>query len=131
MSHEILIAMFVAFFLLEFAAFGMQRATLLMSREAGIPYQVTSLLLPKWFPAVWLVRLSKWGTVLLIAIFWGWGISVGLIVADFVLSAALPIPYQIYVPAFHKRIVQIKAQDAEIGTALESILRDSKIKVRG
>ncbi|MDA0738194.1 MAG: hypothetical protein O3A59_04485 [Nitrospirae bacterium] len=109
----------------------MQRATLLMSREASIPYQAASLLLPTWFPAVWLARLAKWGTLILIALSWSWGVAAGLLVADFVLAAALPIPYHVYVPAFRKRIVQIKAQDAEVGTALETMLNDSKIHGKG
>jgi hypothetical protein len=55
MSHQTLVVAFAVLFLVNFAAFGMQRATLLMSREAGVPSQISALLLPSWFPAVWLV----------------------------------------------------------------------------
>lgn len=127
MNHQILVAMFVGLFLAEFAAFGMQRATLLMSREASVPYQVAALILPTWFPAVWLVRIAKWGALLLIAFSWSWGIAAGLLVADFILSAVLPIPYHAYIPSFRKRIAQIKAQDAEAGAGLEAMLNASKI----
>ena len=127
MSHEALIAVFVAVFLLEFAAFGMQRTTLLLSREAGVPYQVAAALLPTWFPAVWVLRITKWGTLLFIAFSWSWGIAAMLFVADCILSAVLPIPYAAYVPNFRKRITEIKLQDTEAGEYLEHMLNTSKI----
>jgi len=45
MSQNILlVAIFAALFLLSFAAFGMQRTTLLMSREADVPSEIGALL---------------------------------------------------------------------------------------
>ena len=127
MSHEILVGAFIAIFLLEFAAFGMQRATLLISREADVSPMIAKLLLPAWFPAVWLLCIAKWGTVLLIGFSWSWVMAGVLIVADAILAAILPIPYSVYVPSFRKRIAQIKDADARTGAVLEAILNASKI----
>lgn len=127
MNHEILLIAFGAAFILEFGAFGMQRATLLMSREAGVPPKIGALLLPSWFPIVWLVRLIKWAVLCYIAFTWSWVLAIGLIVADFILSAILPIPYSVYIPFFHSQINKIKANDIEAGDALEQMLSLSKI----
>lgn len=127
MNHETLLIAFVVAFILEFGAFGMQRATLLMSREAGVPPQIGALLLPSWFPIVWLVRLIKWAVLCYIAFTWSWVLAGGLLVADFIISAILPIPYSVYVPFFRSRINKIKASDIEAGDALEQMLSLSKI----
>ncbi|MBX3306270.1 MAG: hypothetical protein KF751_09515 [Nitrospira sp.] len=127
MNHQVLIAAFAVCFLIEFVAFGMQRATLLMSREADVPPRIGLLLLPSWFPAVWLVRICKWTVLVFIALNWYWVIAMGLLIVDVVLSSILPIPYSAYVPAFRKRAQQIKQLDFEAGTALEEMLNSSKI----
>lgn len=127
MSHQTLLITFAACFLLEFAAFGMQRATLLMSREADVPPQIGAMLLPSWFPTVWLVRICKWGVLIAVAFIWSWGVAIGLLVTDVVLSSILPIPYSAYTPFFRKRISQIKQLDIAAGTALEEMLNASKI----
>ena len=72
MSHQTLLTIFVVCFLLEFAAFGMQRATLLMSGEANVPHQIGAMLLPSWFPIVWLARIGKWGVLFAVAVIWSW-----------------------------------------------------------
>jgi len=89
---------------------------------------IGKLLLPAWFPAVWLLRIAKWGTVLFIGFSWSWVIAGVLIVADTILAAILPIPYSMYVPSFRKRIAQIKDADAKSGAVLEAILNASKIR---
>ena len=126
MNHQVLIVIFVAAFMLEFAAFGMQRAILLLSREAEIPYQVAAALLPFWFPAVWVLRITKWGALIVIAFSWSWAVAIGLLFADFVLSTVLPIPYGMYTPSFRRRIEQIKQKDFESGEFLERVLNASK-----
>lgn len=88
---------------------------------------IGKLLLPAWFPAVWFLRIAKWGTVLFIGFSWNWAVAGILIVADMVLAAILPIPYRVYVPSFRKRIAQIKDADAKSGEVLEAILNASKI----
>lgn len=127
MNQETLLIAFGVAFILEFGAFGMQRATLLMSREVGVTPQIGALLLPSWFPIVWLVRLVKWALLGYIAFAWSWVVAGGLFVADLILSAILPIPYSVYVPVFRSRINKIKASDVEAGHALEQMLNSSKI----
>jgi len=128
MNYETLLIAFGAAFILEFLAFGMQRATLLMSREAGVAPQIGALLLPSWFPIVWLFRLVKWAILCYIAFAWSCVVAGGLLAADFVLSAILPIPYSAYLSAFRSRINGIKASDADAGHALEQMLNSSKIQ---
>lgn len=127
MVYQILLLAFAFCFLLEFLAFGMQRATLLMSREADVPAKIGAILLPSWFPIVWLVRICKWGILITIVFLWSWSVAIGLLVANVILSSILPIPYGIYIPFFRERILQIKQIDTEAGTALEEILNTSKI----
>jgi len=128
MNYKTLLIAFGAAFILEFLVFGMQRATLIMSREAGVAPQIGALVLPSWFPIVWLVRLVKWAILCYIAFTWSWAVAGGLLAADFVLSAILPIPYSVYVSAFRSRINEIKVSDAETGNALEQMLNASKIQ---
>lgn len=127
MNHETQLIIFGAAFILEFGAFGMQRATLLMSREAEIAPQIGALLLPSWFPIIWLVRLAKWAVLCYIAFAWSWGVAGGLLITNFILSAILPIPYRVYIPTFRSRINEIKVNDTEAGHALEQMLNSSKI----
>jgi hypothetical protein len=127
MSHPSLLLAFSIIFVLEFTAFGMARAALLVSREAGVPYDLASPLLPPWFSACWIVRLAKWGVLVFIAYSWSWGVAAGLLVADFVLSSILPIPYRLYLPIFERRIAQIKQKDSEVADFLERLLGASRL----
>lgn len=127
MTHQTLVVIFIVAFVLEFGAFGMQRATLLLSREASVSYEHTVALLPKWFPAVWLLRIVKWGALLYIAISWNWWIALGLLIANFVLSAVLPIPYSLYASTFRKRIIQIKRENTDAGEYLDQVLQSSRL----
>jgi hypothetical protein len=127
MSHQTLLIAFAVCFLLNFAAFGMQRATLIISREADVPARIGEALLPSWFPVIWLVFICKWGLLAAVAFTWSWGIAIGLGVLDLILSAILPIPYRAYIPFFRKRVLQIKQRDMAAGLALEDMLNASKI----
>lgn len=128
MSHQFLLLVFIVAFSLEFVAFGMQRATLLISREADVPYHVASALLPLWFPATWILRITKWSCLIAIAVMWSLGVAGGLLVAEIILSAILPIPYGVYMPLFWKRVSQIKKENVEAGEFLEQMLGASKIQ---
>lgn len=127
MNHGLLIGTFVVLFIAEFAVFGMQRATLLMSREADVPNRVAALLLPAWFPAVWIVTIGKWASLIAIGYSWSWVIAGGLVGAGILLSAILPIPYRAYVPGFRKRIAQIRERDGQVAATLEAMLNASRI----
>jgi hypothetical protein len=128
MTHQTLIVVFIIAFLLLFAAFGMQRATLLLSREASIPYQHAAALLPRWYATVvWLLRFVKWSLLLYIAISWSWWIALAIFFGDFLLSTVLPIPYSFYAPIFRKRIAQIKREDMDVGEYLEQVFQSSRM----
>jgi hypothetical protein len=127
MSQIVLIATFVMLFTIKFLAFGMQRATLLISRESGVPPKFSALLLPAWYPAVWLVIAAKWGTLLLIALNWSWWIAGALALVELFLSSILPIPYKAYIPSFRRRVEQHKNSDPALGKALEAMLNSSRI----
>lgn len=128
MTHQTLIVIFIIAFALLFGAFGMQRATLLLSREASIPYQHAAALLPRWYAVVvWILRIVKWSILLYIVISWSWWIALAIFIGDFVLSTVLPIPYSLYASTFRKRIAQIKRDDADFGEYLEHIFESSQI----
>jgi hypothetical protein len=127
MGHEELILSYLSLTLAMFAAFGMQRTSLLLSREANVSKKVTAELMPLWFPVVWLPRVAKWALLGYIAISWGWWPAFGLLCTEIVLALRLPIPYRLYVPAFRRRIEQIRKTDPELAYSLEAILDASKL----
>jgi hypothetical protein len=120
-----LLAFFIVAWAIEFAAFGMQRTVLLISRDAAVQYEAAKPLLPRWFPLVWLPRIAKWGVLLAIALFWSWGVAAGALAADVVLGATLPIPYQVYVIPLLRRLEEVRRQDADAGEYLARMLRHS------
>lgn len=130
MTYQFLVVAYGVLFVAVFAAFGMQRTTLLLSREANTDARTMALLLPAWFPAVWALRLCKWGLLIAIAASWSLGWAIGLFVLDIFLSSMLPIPYRVYVPAFRARIDQIKQANFELGNVLERTLNASSLLAR-
>jgi hypothetical protein len=126
MNKELLILGYVGLFISVFAAFGMQRATLVMSRQSGLPYQMTSMLLPAWFPLVWIPRIAKWSVLVAIAFSWSWILAVVVLFVDIVLSSVLPIPYQMYMSSFRKRIQHIRQDQPALPEALEELVDASK-----
>jgi hypothetical protein len=130
MNHAFLLSTFVALSVAEFALFGMQRTTLRMSKEADVPSRVGALLLPRWFPAVWIVTIGKWASLIAIGYSWNWLIAGGLVGAGILLSAVLPIPYRAYVPGFRKRIARIREKDGQAAATLEAMLNSSKLPGR-
>jgi hypothetical protein len=57
---ETWLSAFGVIWIANFALFGMQRATLLISRKAGIEWEGGGeLLLPGWYPLTWVVRIGK------------------------------------------------------------------------
>lgn len=128
MSHQTLLTAYAILFLIVFAAFGMQRATLLISRESGLPpQQLGALLLPPWFPFVWLPRIAKWGVLVLIGVHWNWWVALGVLITDFLLSSVLPIPYKIYARSFRNRVAHMKRGDPNAAAALEKMLTGSRV----
>ena len=109
-----------------FLLFGMQRATLLISRNAGFEWRGGGeLLLPTWYPVTWLAIIAHWGLLGAMVFFWDWRYALGVGFAGYVLSVVLPIPYSMYMPIFRNRANQISEVDRDIGGALKAMLDDA------
>ncbi len=113
---------FIVVWIIEFALFGMQRATLLISRRAGIEWRGGGeLLLPRWFPASWCVIISKWCLLIAMAILWDWRYSIGLAIGGYIFSVVLPIPYSAYNGVFRKRIDELTHQAPYMAMQLKEV----------
>lgn len=127
MTQEIMLVLFIALAVLMFGAFGMQRTTLLLAREANTSSKATAMLLPAWFSIVWLPRLAKWGLLFYIAYSWSWWVALGLLAAELLLSAVLPIPHRLYLSVFRRRIEQLRGEHSNLANSLESLLNASQL----
>lgn len=108
---------------LEFLLFGMQRATLLISRNVDMEWRGGGeFLLPSWYPLTWLVRIGKWALLLSIAYVWDWRVALGLLIVDVILSSVLPIPYRAYRGVFEKKVRSVTAEEPEKGRLLKLLL---------
>lgn len=103
----------------------MQRTTLLLSRESRTPKEVASLLLPSWFPAVWLLLMAKWLVLLLIGMKLSWWAAALLLVVDFAGSVFLPIPDRLYVNIFRRRFQTEVAKNPFAAIQLRMMLDNS------
>jgi len=117
---------FIAFglvWLVHLALFGMQRATLLISQNAGVQWKRGGeLLLPRWYPVTWLVIVGKWGLLVAMAILWDWKIALGLAIGGYILSVVTPIPFRVYKGVFRQRVNQLMHQDPVLATQLREML---------
>jgi len=120
---------FVAFGVLwaiKFVLFGMQRATLLISRKAGVKWKGGGeLLLPSWYPITWVIIIGKWGLLIAMAIFWNWRFALGLAIGGYLLGIVVPIPYKAYKGVFRKRVNQLIHQDPTVAIQLQQMLDDA------
>lgn len=121
---------FISWFIMLYL-FGMQRATLLISRTNNVDWKDVGVhLLPKWYPITLLLRIVKWA--LLIVVFWqvGWIVGLACLVADIVLTGIFPIPYKaLYSGIFNKRVTELSNQDPELGSMFRLILKNSGFPV--
>jgi hypothetical protein len=114
---------YAAVWLLFFLLFGMQRATLLISRNEGIDWKGGGeLFLPKWFPLVWLVVVARWATLIAMAIFWSWKVALTVLVVGFLLTLVLPIPYAAYKGIFRRSIADLRRYDPLTSLKLKQML---------
>lgn len=122
-SNPLVVGLIITW-IIEFYLFGMQRASLRISRHNSVQWRgVSDQLLPSWYPITWVVRIAKY--VILIAIFFviGWKFTVGLLFTSFVLSTFLPIPYRfLYKSIFRNKVAKIKALDTEAGQFYSKML---------
>ena len=123
---EIWLIAFAIIWIINFVLFGMQRATLLISRNAGIEWKGGGeLLLPKWYPVTWVIIICKWSLLIAMAIYFDWRYAIGLAVVGYILSVVLPIPYSAYKGAFRRRVNQYMNQDPTVATQLQQMLDDA------
>lgn len=114
---------YAVIWVIHFSLFGMQRATLLISRSAGIEWRGGGeLLLPGWYPVTWLVIVGQWTLLIAMAVFWNWKFALGFAIGGYVLSVVVPIPYRAYKGIFHRRVKELMRQDPEVATQLQEML---------
>jgi hypothetical protein len=118
-------------FSVQFFLFGMQRAALLISRDAGYKWEHSGkLILPSWFSICWPCIIGKWVLLLAMSIIWSWKIALGLVISNYILAAVIPIPYDLYKRIFLKRINQLKLQDPVIGMQLTEMMKKAPLKFK-
>ncbi|NLA48704.1 MAG: hypothetical protein GX876_04500 [Bacteroidales bacterium] len=94
LSHPLVIA-FIISWIIEFYLFGMQRASLKISRHNNMEWRgIREHLLPNWYPLTWIVRIAKYGLLVAILIVLNWKLAIGLLVIGSILSIIIPIPYR-------------------------------------
>ncbi len=126
LTHPLTIV-FIIIWIIEFYLFGMQRASLIISRLNKVEWRgIGERLLPNWFPLTWVVRFAKYGVLLAILFMINWKWAVGLFVGEFILSIITSIPYQLfYSKVFRNRVVKIKREDVDAGQVFCEMLDDA------
>ncbi len=123
LSHPLVIA-FIISWIIEFYLFGMQRASLRISRHNNVEWRgIGEQLLPNWYPLTWIVRIAKYGLLVAILIVLDWKLAIGLLVIGFILSTIIPIPYRLlYKKTFRRKVEKIKSIDQEAGQLFTEML---------
>lgn len=123
LSHPLVIA-FIISWIIELYLFGMQRASLKISRHNNVEWKgIGEQLLPNWYPLTWIAKIAKYGLFVAILIVIDWKLAIGLLVISFILSTILPIPYRLlYKKTFRKRVERIKSIDQEAGQFFTEML---------
>lgn len=126
LSHPLIVA-FILSWALEFYLFGMQRASLIISRSNNVDYNtIGRQLLPSWYPLTWIATIAKYGLLVAIFIIINWKPAIILLVIGFILSSTLPIPYSfLYKRFFRNRVRNIKKEDPARGHLLADILENT------
>ncbi|MCK9452563.1 MAG: hypothetical protein M0Q90_12790 [Bacteroidales bacterium] len=123
LSHPLVIV-FIISWIIEFYLFGMQRASLSISRHNNVEWRgIGEQLLPNWYPLTWIVRIAKYGLLVAILIVLDWKLAIGLLVIGFILATIIPIPYRpLYKKAFRKKVEKIKSIDQEAAQLFTEML---------
>jgi hypothetical protein len=125
-SHPLII-LFIITWLVEFYLFGMQRASLKISRQNEVDWKgLGEQLLPKWYPITWLVRITKYILIVAISIYLSWKLALTLLFLSYILTITLPIPYRfLYKNVFRARVSQIGAIDVNLGQFYNEMLKNT------
>lgn len=120
----ILVIAFIISWIIEFYLFGMQRASLRISRHNNVEWRgIGEQLLPNWYPLTWIVRIVKYGLIVAILMLIDWKMAIGLLVVSFIASIIIPIPYRpLYKRTFRKKVEKIKLIDQEAGQFFSEML---------
>jgi|CZCB01.1.fsa_nt_gi hypothetical protein len=123
LSHPLVIA-FIISWIIELYLFGMQRASLKISRHNNVEWKgIGEQLLPNWYPLTWIAKIAKYGLFVAILIVIDWKPAIGLLIISFILSTILPIPYRLlYKKTFRKKVEKIKSIDQEAGQFFTKML---------
>ena len=126
LSHPLVIA-FIITWIIEFYLFGMQRASLRISRHNNVEWRgIGEQLLPNWYPLTWIVRIAKYGLLVAILIVIDWKLAIGILIISFILSTIIPIPYRLlYKNTFRKKVEKIKSIDQEAGQLFTEMLNNT------
>lgn len=119
-------ATFILIGIIEIYFFGMQRFSLLISRELEIdPKLGRKLMLPDWFSLNILLSITKYGIFFYSLYAFDWKIALGLFALIFLISAIVPIPYKfLYTSIFSKTLEKRMFQYPD------NLLTISQIKVK-
>ncbi len=119
----LIIALIVSWFI-NFYLFGMQRASLLISRHNGVEWHgIGEQLLPNWYPLTWFFKIAYYCLLIAIAIVNNWLIATGLLIAGFILLTIVPIPYRLlYKHTFRRKVNKISSTDPYLGDLYTEML---------
>jgi|GEM_PF-1291443 ABC-type multidrug transport system fused ATPase/permease subunit len=123
LSHPLVIA-FIISWIIEFYLFGMQRASLLISRQNNVEWRgIGEQLLPDWYRLTWIVIIANYVLLVAILIVINWKLAIGLLVISFILSTIIPIPFRpLYKKTFRKKVEKIKSTNHEAGQFFSKML---------
>lgn len=123
LSHPLFIAFIIAW-IIEFYLFGMQRASLKISRHNNVSWKgIGENLLPNWFPITWLFSIAKYGLIVAMFFIFNWKIALATLVLSFIISTIIPIPYRLlYSKIFRNKVKKISETDFETGTFYSQML---------
>ncbi len=123
-EHQyLLLACYAGLAAFEAVGFCIQRVALELVRTTGVPEEAAAqLLLPSWFPLLWLSRLARWGLLVYIWITWDWRWAVGLWVGFFLATAVMPIPRGLVAGGLRRRLAKRGAAAPDVAAALEAAL---------
>jgi ABC-type multidrug transport system fused ATPase/permease subunit len=119
-----LVLIFIITWLIEFYLFGMQRASLIISRNSNVEWRgYGEYLLPKWYPLTWIVRIVKYCLLVTILIVINWKLAISLFIIDLIASVIIPIPYKfLYSRTFRNHVKNITKTDPELGNIFNEML---------
>jgi len=88
----------------ELYFFMMQRSALEIGRQSGFSLPESRLMLPSWYPLLWLAKACKLSALLGIAMTSGWVLAILLWATLFVFQLVVPTPHRQFARLFRRKI---------------------------